>query len=118
MNDDINSHIESIRKLFVSKLNDLFSWALIEYNSEKLVITEDYHDELDEFKGELIGYIAENKLKIAQLEELMKYFDSKSKKISQKTGSAKVNADHIISNEIDKITIEWADFEMEWDIYE
>ena len=60
------------------------AWALIEYNSEKLVITDDYHDELDEFKGELIGYIAENKLKIAQLEELMKYFDSKSKKISLK----------------------------------
>ena len=29
-----------------------------------------------------------------------------------------MNADHIISNEIDKITIEWADFEMEWGIYE
>ena len=42
-----------------------------------------------------------------KLEELIKYFRDTN-----------LNADSKIEDEIDKITIEWADFEMEWDIYE
>ena len=95
MNDDINSHIEPIRKLFRERFNDLFKGK---DDLEKPIDNSDgsLNEALDDFDSDLIGYIAENKLEISLVEELIKYF--------RDTG---LNADDKIWDELDKICDNW-----------
>ena len=95
MKEYINLHIGPIRKLFRDRFNDLLKG---ESDLEKPFDNTDgsFNEVLDDFDLDLVGYIAENKLEIELVEELVKYFEN--------TG---LNADNKICDELDKICDNW-----------
>ena len=100
MTDNIKPHIEPIRKLFRERFNDLFKGK---DDLEKPIDNSDgsLNEALDDFDSDLVSYIAENKLEIELVEELIKYFRDTN-----------LNADSKIEDELDKICDNWDGYDL------
>ena len=59
------------------------------------------NEALDDFDSDLVSYIAENKLEIELVEELIKYFRDTN-----------LNADSKIEDELDKICDNWDGYDL------